>query len=135
MHGSFVHSHKFLLDTNIIIALRKGEQAVARRIAPDMELYLPAIVVGELFLGAHRSDHVHDNLKDVKALTGLYPILPCNAGTAAAYGLLQAQLLDKGRPIPDNDIWIAAIAHQRGFTLITRDNHFKYIEHLSVLVW
>ena len=100
-----------------------------------MDLYLPTIVLGELFLGAHLSARVHDNLEQVKALEKIYPILPCNNGTAEAYGRLSVHLQRKGRPIPDNDIWIAAIAHQRNLTLVTRDSHFQYIDFLSLLVW
>lgn len=135
MHGAILDSRSFILDTNVIIAIRKHDRSVTQRITPEMKLYLPSIVLGELFFGAHHSDHVHQNLQDVKSLMRIYAILPCNGGTADAYGHLHAHLLKKGRPIPDNDIWIAAIALQRGFTLITRDGHFRHIEHLSVLVW
>lgn len=135
MHGASLNARSFVLDTNIIVAIRKHDQSVTQRITPEMELYLPSVVLGELFFGAHRSDRIHENLQDVTSLTRSYTILPCNAGTAQVYGYLHAQLLKKGRPIPDNDIWIASIAHQRGFTLITRDSHFRHIEHLSVLVW
>jgi len=137
MHGRFLSPRGFLLDTNVVIALQKQDRSITRRITPEMALYsyLPSIVLGELFLGAHRSGRMHQNLLDVKSLPRTFPILPCNAGTAEAYGRLYAHLLDKGRPIPENDIWIAAIAHQRGLTLLTRDNHFTYIDFLSVIVW
>lgn len=135
MHGSVFSHRRFLLDTNIIIAIQKRDRSITQRITADMELYLPSIVLGELFLGAHRSGRVHQNLLEVKALERLYPILPCNAGTAEAYGSISVYLHRKGRPIPDNDMWIAAIAHQRGFTLITRDSHFQYIDFLSLLIW
>lgn len=135
MNGSVLHPQRFLLDTNIVVAIRNRERSVTQRIIPGMELYLPATALGELFFGAHNSERVHQNLEEVKRLEHLYPILPCNAGTSAAYGRIRAHLIDKGRPIPENDIWIASVAHQRGLTLLSRDNHFKHIEFLSVLVW
>jgi tRNA(fMet)-specific endonuclease VapC len=135
MNGSFHHPHRFLLDTNIVVAIRNQERSVTNRIGPEMEFYLPSPVLGELFSGAHGSERIHQNLQEIKLLTRLYPVLPCNAGTAEAYGRLHAYLKAKGRPIPTNDIWIASIAHQRGLTLITRDEHFRHIEHLSILVW
>ena len=135
MNGRSVGLHRFVLDTNIVIAIRNRDRSITKRITPEMELYLPSIVLGELFLGAHRSDHAHQNLLEVKSLAQIYPVLPCNAGTAEAYGRVCAHLLDKGRPIPENDIWIAALAHQRGLTLITRDTHFQYVDFLSLLVW
>lgn len=135
MHGNFLSSGRFLLDTNVVIAIQKKDRSITQRITPGMELYLPSIVLGELFLGAHRSDRVHQNLLEAKSIARTYTVVPCNAGTAESYGSLHAYLLNKGRPIPDNDIWIAAIAHQRNLTLITRDTHFQYIDFLSLLVW
>lgn len=137
MHGKVPTSVGFLLDTNIVIALHNGERSITQRVTPEIAScsYLPSIVLGELFLGAHRSQRVHQNLLDVKSVSRTFPVLPCNAGTAEAYGRLHARLLDKGRPLPENDIWIAAIAQQRGLTLITRDTHFQYIDFLSLLLW
>jgi tRNA(fMet)-specific endonuclease VapC len=135
MPGRFPNGRRFLLDTNIVIAILNRDHSITRQITPDMNVCVPAIALGEAFLGAHRSMRVHENLQAIKSFSKTFPILPCNAGTAEAYGNLHAYLLNKGRPIPDNDIWIAAIAHQRGFTLITRDAHFRHIEFLSILVW
>lgn len=46
-----------------------------------------------------------------------------------------SELRKKGRPIPTNDVWIAAIALQYEFTLIARDKHFKEIKHLDLKEW
>lgn len=135
MSGSLFVSRRFLLDTNVMIALRNRDRAIMQRITPEMDLYLPSIGLGEMFSGAHRSDCVHENLQAIKAFSKIFPVLPCNGGTSEAYGVLHAYLLNKGRPIPENDLWIAAIAHQRGFTLITRDNHFQHIDFLPTLFW
>ena len=136
MSGSFLNrTRRFLLDMNIMIGLRNRDRSIMRRITPEMDLYLPSIGLGEMFSGAHRSDRVQENLQAMKDLFKAFPILPCNGGTAEAYGVLHSYLLNKGRPIPDNDLWIAAIAHQRNITLISRDTHFQYIDFLSLLVW
>lgn len=135
MNGKFISRRKFLLDTNLLIAILNKESSVTRRITPDLDIYIPCIALGEVVSGAHRSDRVDENLKSIKTLSRTLRVLPCNVGTAEAYGLLHAHLRSKGRPIPSNDIWIAAIAHQRGLTLLTRDNHFTYIDFLSVIVW
>ena len=55
--------------------------------------------------------------------------------TAKIYGELYAALLNKGKPIPINDVWIAASAKQHGLTLITKDKHFAEIEGLDVEFW
>ncbi len=62
-------------------------------------------------------------------------ILSCDAGTAFYYGRVKEELREKGKPIPENDIWVAAIALQYDLTLITRDEHFKEIAELSIESW
>src|SRR5215467_10122138 len=128
MRGRFPKSRGFLLDTNIVICILNRDHSITRLITSDMQVYVPCIALGEAIMGAHRSERIHENLQAIKSFSKTIPVLPCNAGTAEAYGLIHARLLHKGKPIPDNDIWIAAIAHQRDFTLITRDSHFKYID-------
>lgn len=135
MHGRLPNPRGFLLDTNIVIAILNRDHSITQQITPEMDIHVPCIALGEAIMGAHRSGGTHKNLQAIKSFSKTLPILPCNAGTAEAYGSLHAYLLNKGRPIPDNDIWIAAIAHQRGLTLLTRDHHFRHIEHLSVLIW
>jgi tRNA(fMet)-specific endonuclease VapC len=51
------------------------------------------------------------------------------------YGQIKAELESKGRPIPDNDMWIAAIARQHNLTLVTRDAHFLQVADISKLSW
>ncbi|HEY6349200.1 MAG TPA: PIN domain-containing protein [Candidatus Angelobacter sp.] len=135
MNGSLLIPRRFLLDTNVMVGLRNRDRSITQRITPEMDLYLPSIGLGEMFSGAHRSDRVRENFEAIKALSKMFPTLSCDSGTAEAYGVLHAYLLNKGRPIPENDVWIAAIAHQRHLTLITRDSHFQYIDFLSLLMW
>jgi tRNA(fMet)-specific endonuclease VapC len=62
-------------------------------------------------------------------------ILGCNVDTARWYGRIAAQLKTIGRPIPQNDIWIAAIARQYELTMLTRDKHFENVDGLVVESW
>jgi tRNA(fMet)-specific endonuclease VapC len=48
---------------------------------------------------------------------------------------LKQHLHEKGRPLPDNDIWIAATARHHGMTLVTRDSHFQDAEDLRTADW
>ena len=59
-------------------------------------------------------------------------ILVCDTETARQYGRIKVELRRKGRPIPENDMWIAAVALQHGLTLATRDAHFDAIDGLTV---
>ncbi|RLB16513.1 MAG: VapC toxin family PIN domain ribonuclease, partial [Deltaproteobacteria bacterium] len=51
------------------------------------------------------------------------------------YAKIKNALREKGRPIPENDIWIAAIAVQYNLTLVSRDDHFKRIDGLHTEIW
>jgi tRNA(fMet)-specific endonuclease VapC len=126
---------RFLLDTNVIIALLNGEEVVTRRFRMDPEAYLPVIAVGELYYGAHHSARVTANVQRLDELTTMAAVLVCDKLTAQYYGRIKNLLRSKGRPVPDNDLWIAAISQQHGLTLISRDQHFSQIEGLAWETW
>ena len=125
---------RFLLDTNIVTAYFNQDPGVLQRLQ-GISLYVPSIVLGELFYGAIKSQNSQKNIKRVRDFAALSTILACDAATAEVYGLIKQRLEIKGRPIPENDIWIAAIARQHGLTLITRDEHFQHVENLPTEKW
>jgi tRNA(fMet)-specific endonuclease VapC len=102
--------NKILLDTNIVSAWLKGEEGIADKIDKAKEVYLPIIVIGELYYGAHYSTKVQKNISDIVRLTSQYNTLSINESTTILYGQIKTRLRKKGKPIPENDIWIAAIA-------------------------
>lgn len=126
---------KILLDTNIVTAWLKGEPAIVQRIDKATEVYLPVIVAGELMYGAMYSSKVQKNLADIGKLIVEYKVLPVTNEVAGLYGRIKAALRQKGRPIPENDIWIAAIAFANNLTLISRDKHFKEVAGLDLKFW
>ena len=62
-------------------------------------------------------------------------LLECDLDTARSYGKVKNQLKVKGTPIPENDIWIAALADQHQPILVTRDKHFNSIDTISIEAW
>jgi tRNA(fMet)-specific endonuclease VapC len=126
---------RFLLDTNIVIALFAGDPAVTGRLAQIAEVFVPSVVVGELLYGARRSSRVADNTARVNELAAATTVLPCDLGTAILYGEIKDQLRLKGRPIPENDVWIAAVARQHSLSLASRDDHFRFVDGLAVEPW
>ena len=62
-------------------------------------------------------------------------LLDTNIVIAIEYGQIKNNLRAKGRPIPENDIWIAALAKQYGLTLVTRDGHFGEVDGLAIEAW
>lgn len=126
---------KFLLDTNIIIALFAEDPIIHERITNAGEVFIPCIAIGELCFGAYRSLKIQENLIRIDDFSRNNTVLGCNTETAKRYGDIKNHLKEKGQPIPENDIWIAAIAQQYGFSLVTRDTHFNAVENLKVEVW
>lgn len=127
--------NKFLLDTNIIAAWFNGEVKIADKIDKAKEVHIPIIAVGELYYGAAYSIQIEKNIKNIQSITNRYNVLQIDVETTKLYGAIKAVLRKKGKPIPENDIWIAAIAQRNQLTLVTRDKHFKEIESLSLKNW
>jgi len=128
-------SGRFLLDTNVIIALFAGERSVLEHLEKAEEVFVPSIVLGELYFGAYKSRRVEENLRRIDEFALSSAILACDIDTAREYGAIKKELREKGRPIPENDIWIAAIAKQHKLVLITYDIHFAEIEGMIVEAW
>jgi tRNA(fMet)-specific endonuclease VapC len=129
MTGSFV------LDTNIIIAFFKDDVAVLEHLKDADELFVPAVVLGELRYGARKSGRARANLDRIDAFETVVSVLPVNAATAQHYGVIKEALHTRGRPLPENDIWIAAVASQHGLTVVSRDEHFREVDGLEHVRW
>jgi tRNA(fMet)-specific endonuclease VapC len=112
-------SGRYLLDTNIVIALFANDTAVTNNLQNAQEVFVPSSVVGELYYGAQRSGRVKQNVAQIDSFRAANTILACDGTTASVYGTVKNELRKKGRPIPENDIWIAAIALQHNLTLVT----------------
>lgn len=126
---------RFVLDTNIVIALFADEAIVKSNLAQASEVFIPSIVIGELCYGARKSGRVEANLARVDELVAGSTILVCDAETARQYGAVKNKLRLKGRPLPENDVWIAALALQHDLILVTRDAHFQEVESLKAVAW
>ena len=126
---------RLLLDTSHIIDALHGNIAALLMIKHADEVMVPVIAVGELLEGAERSDRRDAELARVEEFIAQHTVLPCKAETARRYGQIRHHLRLKGRPIPTNDIWIAALAQQHELIVVTRDAHFGEVEALPVLAW
>ena len=126
---------RYLLDTSIIIALFADDAAVKGNLEKAAEIFIPCIAIGELYYGAWKSARVRENLAQIDEFAVNNVILECDRGTARRYGEIKNALRAKGRPIPENDIWIAALALQHDFIVATRDTHFSEVVNLKVAMW
>ncbi len=125
----------FLLDTNIVIALFDNDKDVLANLQSVDNVLVPSVVIGELYYGAFNSGKQKENIKRINDFRNDANILSCDAETGKHYGKIKKELKDKGNPIPENDIWIAALSIQYGIELITRDKHFAMIENLKTSKW
>ena len=128
-------SGRCLLDTNIVIALFGHDSGVAARLQQTEEAFVPAIVLGELYFGAHRSRRRDGNLAQVDEFAAANFVVACDTDTARHYGRIKDGLRGRGTPIPENDVWIAALAVQHELTLVTRDAHFGQVDGLTTASW
>ncbi|RCJ21951.1 twitching motility protein PilT [Nostoc minutum NIES-26] len=128
-------SGRYLLDTNIIIALFADEAIIKNNLAQADEVFIPSITIGELYYGARKSGRPQENLVRVDDLVTNSTVLGCDAETAHQYGEIKNKLRLRGHPLPENDIWIAALTLQYELTLVTRDAHFQEVENLQTVAW
>lgn len=126
-------SGKVAIDTNIAIKLLNGDEAIDRCLSEYSEICLPVIVIGELLFGALNSKHAEQNLARHKKLIQKINILEISESTANTYAKTRLILKKKGKPIPENDLWIASLCIEHKLPLITDDGHFKEIEHLTLV--
>ncbi|HEV8040420.1 MAG TPA: type II toxin-antitoxin system VapC family toxin [Bryobacteraceae bacterium] len=126
---------RFLLDTNIVIALLQGDGTVLSNLDRASEVFISAVVMGELFFGAAKSARSTENIAKVEQFATGRAIISCDLEVAREYGHLKQRLREKGRPLPENDIWLAAAAIHHGLVLVTRDRHFQEVEELQVAEW
>jgi tRNA(fMet)-specific endonuclease VapC len=128
-------SGRVLLDTNTVIALFARDSSVESHLEASDEVLLSSVALGELYYGARKSGRPEANAARIDELASITPVLACDAATARYYGEIKNQLRAKARPIPENDVWIAAIALQHGLVLATRDEHFAAVDGLTCERW
>jgi tRNA(fMet)-specific endonuclease VapC len=126
---------RYLLATNVIIALFADESQVKEHLAAAQEVFLSTIAIGEPCYGARKSGKPKENLARIDDLAARSVVLGCDIETARQYGDTKNELRLKGQALPENDVWIAALALQHDLTLATRDVHFQAIEGLKTTTW
>ena len=126
---------KIALDTNAYRALDDGSDRLATAIRSTSQIGLPIIVLGELYHGIFAGNKQEANLSQLNrflALTRL-EVLDIDEITAKLFGEIASELRRIGRPIQQNDVWIAALCKQYGYTLATSDPGFTNITGLELV--
>jgi tRNA(fMet)-specific endonuclease VapC len=124
-----------LLDTSVVIPHLRGDKVLSARLTQVTSIHIPWVVLGELLFGAQRAVRPQEALTQVRTFVRTVVLLLPDEGTAESYGVLKAELARIGKPIPDNDLWIAAVARQWDLPVATRDAHFAAVPSLTTLPW
>lgn len=121
---------KVCLDTNIVIRLFKNDPLVTNKLKSLSAIHLPAPVIAELLYTAKNSARQEENLKIYNEFIAACVVLNITRETADHYSSIRLKLKQKGRPISENDLWIASLCLQHDATLISGDAHFDNIDGL-----
>lgn len=124
-----------LLDTSVVIPYFKKDASIGRPFQGASVLYLPSVVLGELYCGAYQCVNRTKPLAEIKNFLSAVVVVSVGETTSDHYGQIRSVLAKAGTPIPENDIWIAALAQEHQMPLATRDQHFSLIPGLKTLTW
>ena len=123
-----------LLDTNAYVAFKRGNADAVEILRHADQIGISVIMMGELLAGFAAGSHEVRNQSELDAFLNSprVNIIPVDQETTRHYAKIYKQLRQKGRPIPDNDMWIAATALQHRYVVFTYDKHFSRIDSLQV---
>ena len=124
-----------ILDTNAVSAFFEGAPAVCDAVGRADVLAVPSIVLGEFRFGLSGSRLRAKLEAQLGRLARLAQTLVVDADTALHYAAIRRALKDAGKPIPENDVWIAALVRQHGLPLLSNDAHFDNVEGLTRAGW
>ena len=124
---------KVLLDTNAYTALFRGHEGVAARVRRAEQVLVSVVVAGELFFGFRNGSRYEANRAELEDFIAspYVALLPVTLVTSDRFGRIAAALRRKGRPLPTNDIWIAAQAMESGAELLSFDRHFDQVDGIA----
>ena len=124
-----------ILDTNAVSAILAGEPLIQTRLPAGVRQHLPVIVIGEYQFGMLGSKRRKKMELAFARLESQSVVLPCDRRTADLYAAIQHDLKLRGRPIPINDVWIAALARQHSLEIVSRDPHFDHVQGVRRVSW
>lgn len=127
---------RICLDTSAYSNFRRGEPRVVEHLDRAQSAIVPSVVLGELWTGFLLGSRTDENVRELDEFLdhAIVESSTVDAEVARIYGEIVADLRNKGRPLPTNDIWIAASAAREGATVLTFDEHFREIARVGSIV-
>jgi len=124
-----------ILDTNALSAIADDEPEAVRIFSNAASIELPSIVLGEYRFGIAQSRRRKEYEKWLEELIAAVRVLSVDQETAGYYPQIRSELKKAGKPIPSNDLWIAAICRQHRLPLMSQDTHFDAVQGLKRIGW
>jgi predicted nucleic acid-binding protein len=126
--------NRILLDTSAYAAFMRGEPKAVVAIREAEEIYLSAVVLGEMLAGFLSGERPAKNQAELARFleSPRVSLIDVDEGTAERYAVIFTTLRKAGTPIPTNDLWIAASAMQYGLRVLTGDSHFAKVPQILI---
>jgi len=124
-----------ILDTNALSAAADRDPAALEVVARAHRLAVPVIVLGEYQLGIAQSRHRTEYENWLREWIGTVTVLDIDDETTHHYAAIGLELKRSGKPIPANDLWIAALCRQHSLPLVSQDRHFDLVKGLERIDW
>jgi tRNA(fMet)-specific endonuclease VapC len=126
---------RLILDTNALSAAAEEHPGVMEILAGVQQLALPVVVIGEYRYGIAQSPHRARYRRWLDSLITDCTVLDVTEQTTHHYAAINVELRQAGKPIPTNDLWIAALCRQHGLPLLSQDRHFDVVSGVQRLDW
>jgi tRNA(fMet)-specific endonuclease VapC len=124
-----------ILDTNALSAAADAHPAVLALLAGADQLALPVVALGEYRYGIARSRHKARYKRWLEGLIADCRVLDVREETTRHYAAINLELRQAGKPIPTNDLWIAALCRQHALSILSRDHHFDLVPGIQRIDW
>ncbi|HEY9500658.1 MAG TPA: type II toxin-antitoxin system VapC family toxin [Pyrinomonadaceae bacterium] len=125
-----------ILDTNAVSDFADANQGLLNSLQQSAaDIHLPVIVLGEYRYGVKSSRLRAARESWLDELEASAIVLTVTPETSRVYADIRHELRVAGQPIPENDLWIAALARQHGLPILTNDAHFDQVAGLQRISW
>ena len=124
-----------IVDTNALSGFADGDPGVAAMIDRSEVIAIPVIVLGEYRQGIVQSRHKESYEAWLSKYLPAFKVLDVVEATASYYSTIVIDLKKIGKPIPTNDVWIAALCQQHSMPLLSRDRHFDLVRGIKRIEW
>lgn len=123
---------RIIIDTNFYVAFKRNNAEAVNLLQRADYIGVNTVILGELLAGFRCGNKERDNRAELDRFldSARVNLLVVDDETSEFYAQVFSELRQKGRPIPSNDLWLAASALQHGLALATFDDHFTHISSI-----